>query len=198
IEQVRPQLPEGVDLGINFDGTTFVKHAIDEILFTLLLASLLTGVVCWLFLGSWSTTINVLLAIPTSILGTFIVMYFFNFTLNTFTVLGLTLVVGIVVDDAIMVLENIYRHREHGEGKVKAASLGAREITFAAAAATAAIIAIFLPVAFMKGIIGKFFFQFGVTISVAVALSLLEALTIAPMRCAQFLEVGQRQGRVGA
>jgi HAE1 family hydrophobic/amphiphilic exporter-1 len=102
-----------------------------------------------------------------------------------------------VVDDAIMVLENIYRHREHGEGKVKAASVGAREITFAAAAATLAIVAIFLPVAFMKGIIGKFFFQFGVTISVAVLLSLLEALTLAPMRCSRFLEVGERRGRLG-
>ena len=107
--------------------------------------------------------------------------------------LGLTLVVGIVVDDAIMVLENIYRHREHGEGKIKAASVGAREITFAAAAATLAIVAIFLPVAFMKGIIGKFFFQFGVTISVAVLISLLEALTLAPMRCSRFLEVGKRR-----
>src|SRR4029453_4065063 len=142
------------------------------------------------------TTLNVLLAIPTSILGTFIVMYFLNFTLNTFTVLGLTLIVGIIVDDAIMVLENIYRHREHGEGKVKAASVGAREITFAALAATAAIVAIFLPVAFMKGIIGKYFFQFGVTFSVAVILSLLEALTLTPMRCSRFLEVGQR-GRFG-
>ena len=88
-----------------------------------------------------------------------------------------------------MVLENIYRHREKGEGKVRAASVGAREITFAAAATTLAIVAIFLPVAFMKGIIGKFFFQFGVTISVAVLLSLLEALTLAPMRCSRFLEV---------
>src|SRR4029450_12221385 len=119
-----------------------------------------------------------------------------NFTLNTFTVLGLTLIVGIVVDDAIMVLENIYRHREHGEGKVKAASVGAREITFAAAAATLAIIAIFLPVAFMKGIIGKFFFQFGVTISVAVLISLLEALTLAPMRCSRFLEL-EKRGKLG-
>ena len=96
-----------------------------------------------------------------------------------------------------MVLENIYRHREHGEGKVKAASVGAREITFAAAATTAAIVAIFLPVAFMKGIIGKFFFQFGVTISVAVLLSLLEALTLTPMRCSRFLEVGERRGWIG-
>jgi multidrug efflux pump len=194
---LRKDLPEGLVLDVNFDATVFVEQAIHEILFTLVLAALLTGVVCWLFLGSLSTTFNVLLAIPTSILGTFIVMYFFGFTLNTFTVLGLSLVVGIVVDDAIMVLENIYRHREMGEGKIKAASIGAREITFAAAATTAAIVAIFLPVAFMKGIIGKFFFQFGVTISVAVLLSLLEALTLAPMRCSQFLEVGERGSRFG-
>jgi HAE1 family hydrophobic/amphiphilic exporter-1 len=195
--QMQAQLPEGLNLGIRFDATDFVRHAIDEILFTLVLAALLTGLVCWLFLGSWSTTVNVLLAIPTSILGTFIVMYFFGFTLNTYTVLGLTLIVGIVVDDAIMVLENIYRHREEGMGKVRAASVGAREITFAAAATTMAIIAIFLPVAFMKGIIGRFFFQFGVTISVAVLLSLLEALTLTPMRCSRFLEVGERTGRLG-
>jgi multidrug efflux pump len=195
-EELRKSLPEGLSLLVNWDTTVFVEHAINEILFTLVLASALTGLVCWLFLGSWSTTVNVLLAIPTSILGTFIVIYLFGFTLNTFTVLGLTLVVGIVVDDAIMVLENIYRHREHGEGKIKSASLGAREITFAAAAATLAIVAIFLPVAFMKGIIGKFFFQFGVTISVAVLISLLEALTLAPMRCSRFLEVGKR-GRIG-
>jgi len=193
---LQAQLPDGVSLDVNFDGTVYIEEAIGEILFTLALAALLTGLVCWLFLGSWSTTLNVLLAIPTSILGTFIVMYAFGFTLNTFTVLGLTLTVGIVVDDAIMVLENIYRHREHGEGKVKAASVGAREITFAAAAATLAIVAIFLPVAFMRGIIGKFFFQFGVTISVAVLISLLEALTLAPMRCSRFLEVGARANRV--
>jgi multidrug efflux pump len=197
LQEVTPFLPEGVSLDVNFDGTVFIEDAINEILFTLTLAALLTSLVCWLFLGSWSTTVNVLLAIPTSILGTFIVIYFFGFTLNTFTVLGLTLTVGIVVDDAIMVLENIYRHREQGEGMVRAASVGAREITFAAAAATASIIAIFLPVAFMTGIIGKFFFQFGVTISVAVLISLLEALTLAPMRCSQFLEVGERHTRFG-
>jgi HAE1 family hydrophobic/amphiphilic exporter-1 len=190
------QLPEGLNLDVNWDTTTFIERSIHEILFTLLLAALLTSLVCWLFLGSWSTTVNVLLAIPTSILGTFIVIHVLGFTLNTYTVLGLTLVVGIVVDDAIMVLENIYRHREKGEGKVKAASVGAREITFAATATTLAIVAIFLPVAFMKGLIGRFFFQFGVTISVAVLISLLEALTLAPMRCSRFLEVEHR-GRLG-
>ncbi|MFI4942212.1 MAG: efflux RND transporter permease subunit [Burkholderiales bacterium] len=196
VKEIEKQLPEGLLIVINFDTTVFVERAIEEILFTLVMAALLTSLVCWVFLGSWTTTLNVLLAIPTSILGTFIVMYVFGFTLNTYTVLGLTLVVGIVVDDAIMVLENIYRHRENGEGKVKAASAGAREITFAAAAATAAIVAIFLPVAFMKGIIGKFFFQFGVTISVAVLISLLEALTLAPMRLSRMLEVGERGTRL--
>jgi HAE1 family hydrophobic/amphiphilic exporter-1 len=198
LAEIQTQLPEGLVLDVNWDTTTFIEESIEEILFTLVLAAVLTGFVCWLFLGSWSSTVNVVLAIPTSILGTFIVMYFFDFTLNTFTVLGLTLVVGIVVDDAIMVLENIYRHREEGKGRVTAASVGAREITFAAAATTAAIIAIFLPVAFMKGIIGRFFFQFGVTISVAVALSLLEALTLTPMRCSKFLDVGERRDRIGA
>jgi HAE1 family hydrophobic/amphiphilic exporter-1 len=196
LAEIEKQLPEGLFVAVNFDSTVFIERSIDEILFTLILAALLTSLVCWVFLGSWSTTLNVLLAIPTSILGTFIVMYMFGFTLNTYTVLGLTLVVGIVVDDAIMVLENIYRHREHGEGKVTAASIGAREITFAAAAATLAIMAIFLPVAFMKGIIGKFFFQFGVTITVAVLLSLLEALTLAPMRLSRMLEVGERGTRL--
>ncbi|MBK5257031.1 MAG: efflux RND transporter permease subunit, partial [Vicinamibacteria bacterium] len=174
---LQSQAPEGIKIAINYDATQYIEESINEILFTLVMAALLTGLVCWLFLGSWTSTVNILLAIPTSILGTFIAMYFMGFTLNTFTLLGLSLVVGIVVDDAIMVLENIYRHREMGEGKVKAASVGAREVTFAATATTAAIVAIFLPVAFMKGLIGKFFFQFGVTISVAVLLSLLEAIT---------------------
>jgi multidrug efflux pump subunit AcrB len=142
------------------------------------------------FLGSFSSALNVILAIPTSIIGAFLILYFCGFTFNTFTLLGLSLCIGIVVDDAIMVLENIVRHREQGLPRVKAAIVGAREITFAAMASAVAILAIFLPVVFMKGIIGKFFFQFGVTLSVAVSLSLLEALTLAPMRCSQFLTVG--------
>src|SRR6185312_15787001 len=108
-----------------------------------------------------------------------------------FTLLGLSLSVGIVVDDAIMVLENIVRYYEQGMNRVKAALLGAREITTAAIAASLAILAIFLPVIFMQGIIGKFFFQFGVTMSAAVLLSLLEALTLAPMRCSQFLQTSK-------
>lgn len=192
LAEVRKELPKGMDLDVNFDSTAFIEEAVDELVFTLLLSALLTALVCWAFLGSWSSTLNVLLAIPTSIVGTFLVFKFAGFTLNTFTVLGLSLAIGIVVDDAIMVLENIVRHHEAGEDRVQASLKGARQITFAALAATAALIAIFLPVAFMKGIIGKFFFEFGVTISAAVALSLLEALTLTPMRASQFLQIGQR------
>ena len=197
IEKMRKTLPKDLNLDIVFDGTAPVEESIHEIEFTLILSVLLTGLVCWLFLGSFSSTFNVLLSIPTSIIGTFAVMYFCGFTLNTFTLLGLSLSVGIVVDDAIMVLENIYRHAEAGQSRLKASIEGAREITFAAMAATAAIIAIFLPVAFMKGIIGKFFFQFGVTVSVAVAFSLLEAITLTPSRCSQFLSVGERKTSLG-
>ena len=197
MEEVKKQLPKGIDLGVNFDRTRFIEDSIRELTFTLILSAVLTSIVCWLFLGSWSATINILMAIPTSIIGTFIVMYFFHFTLNTFTLLGLSLAIGIVVDDAIMVLENIVRWQEQGKNRLEAAVLGSRQITSAALAATLAIIAIFLPVAFMKGIIGKFFYEFGVTISVAVAISLLEALTLAPMRCSQFLSVSERRTAIG-
>lgn len=190
--EVAKELPANVEIGVRFDSTEFIEEAIGELNFTLILSALLTAVVCWIFLGSWSATMNVILAIPTSIVGAFIVLYALGFTLNTFTLLGLSLAIGIVVDDAIMVLENIVRHFEKGAGRVKASLEGAQEITFAALAATAAIIAIFLPVAFMKGVIGKYFFQFGVTLSVAVAISLLEALTLTPMRCSQFLDVSER------
>jgi len=197
LEEIRQYTPKDIQIGVRYNRTRFSEDSIHELIFTLILSAIVTSLVCWLFLGSWSATINILLAIPTSVLGTFIVIYFLGFTLNTFTVLGLSLAIGIVVDDAIMVLENIVRYREKGTAKVEAARRGARQITFAAIAATIALIAIFLPVAFMYGIIGRFFFQYGVTISVAVALSLLEALTLAPMRCSQFLEVGVRHTFVG-
>lgn len=190
-------LPEGVRTEILFDTTGPVEESIAEIEWTLVLAVLLTAFVCWFFLGSLSSTMNVLLSIPTSLVGTFAAMHFLGFTLNTFTLLGLSLAVGIVVDDAIMVLENIHRRAEHGEGRIRAAIAGAREISFAALAASAAIVAIFLPVAFMKGIVGRFFFQFGVTISVAVLLSLLEALTLTPSRCSQFLAPATRTSWFG-
>ena len=189
VERVRPTLPPGWHIDTRSDNTRFIKQSVDELLFTLGLSALLTSIVCYLFLGSLTSTMNVLMAIPTSIIGTFTAFYFLNFTLNTFTLLGLSLAIGIVVDDAIMMLENIVRHREMGQGKKEAALNGATEITFAAMAATIAVCAIFLPVVFMKGVIGRYFLQYGVTVTVAVLLSLLEALTLTPMRCSRYLRV---------
>ncbi len=187
IEQMRQSLLPGYHIDVRMDSTKFIKDSVNELNFTLLLAALLTSIVCYAFLGSISSTINVLLAIPTSIVGAFIVLYFFGFTLNTFTLLGLSLAIGIVVDDAIMMLENIVRHHEMGKNRRQASIDGSKEITFAALAATLAIAAIFVPVIFMKGVIGRFFYQYGITVTVAVFLSLLEALTLTPMRTARFL-----------
>jgi HAE1 family hydrophobic/amphiphilic exporter-1 len=197
MKDIQGTLPEGMKLGINFDASRYIEQSIHEMIKHLILAVILTSIVCWIFLGSFTATLNVLLAIPTSIMGAFIGLYFFGFTLNTFTLLGLTLAIGIVVDDAIMVLENIFRYNERGLRPIESAIIGAREITFAALAASIAIIAIFLPVAFMKGVIGKFFLQYGITISLAVLLSLLESLTITPMRCSSFVHTGHRTTRIG-
>ena len=187
MEEVKKNLPKGYHLNLNFDTTKFIADNVHELELTILLATFLTAGVCFLFLGSLSSTINVFLAIPTSLFGTFMVMSLFGFNLNTFTLMALSLSIGVVVDDAIMVLENIVRHQEKGEDQVEAALVGAREITFAAMATSIAIVAIFLPIAFMQGIIGKFFFQFGVTLSGAVLISLLEAITLTPMRCSEFV-----------
>ncbi len=189
LAELIPTIPKQYKLSIRSDQTRFIKQSVHELNFMLILSALLTSLVCYLFLGSWTSTMNVLMAIPTSIVGTFMAIYFFGFTLNTFTLLGLSLAIGIVVDDAIMMLENIVRHREMGKSKRKAAISGSKEITFAALASTIAVVAIFLPVIFMKGVIGKYFYQYGVTVSVAVLLSLLEALTLTPMRCSRYLQV---------
>ena len=198
IAEVRDTLPDGMNLEVLFDSTTYIEESVHEVQFELVLAILLTSLVCWMLLGSLSSTINVVLAIPMSLLGTIAVIYFLGWTLNMFTLLALSLAVGIVVDDAIMVMENIFRHGEEGKDRVTAAREGTREISFAALTATIAVIAIFVPVVFMEGIVGRYFMQFGVTLSVAVALSYLEAVTLAPSRCAQLLRTSREgRGRIG-
>lgn len=196
--EIQKTLPQGMVLGINNDSTRFIEDSVHEIEFELILAVILTGIVCWMFLGSMSSTLNVILAIPMSLLGTIAVIYFIGFTLNTFTLLALGLAVGIVVDDAIMIMENIFRHVEGGKDRVRSAREGTQEIAFAAFAATLAVVAIFIPVVFMEGVIGRFFLQFGITLSVAILLSYLEAVTLAPSRCAQFLSTSREsRNRVG-
>jgi hydrophobe/amphiphile efflux-1 (HAE1) family protein len=195
LDKLQKTLPAGMKVDVIFDTTVFISESVNEIGIELGLAVILTALVCWIFLGSISSTMNVLFAIPMSLLGTIAILYFCGFTLNTFTLLGLSLAVGLVVDDAVMVMENIFRHAEMGKDRVTAASEGTKEITFAALAATVAVIAIFMPVAFMSGVVGKFFLQFGVTLSVAVALSYIEAISLAPARCAQMLTTTSHANR---
>lgn len=187
LDNIKSGFPEGFNFRVNVDFTRPTDATVNLTIEKLWVAALITILICFLFLGNVQAAINILFSIPTSIVGTFIILYFSGFTLNLFTLLALTLSISIVVDDAIMLLENIIRHYRMGKGSAKAASDGSKEVLPAAVAATLAVIAVFLPVVFMDGIIGKFFFQFGVTMSAAVSLSLLEAVTITPMRAAALL-----------
>lgn len=195
LESLKDRFPKGYDYRINVDYTLNTESTFNLTIEKLIVAALITIVICFLFLGSFSAAVNILFSIPTSIVGTGIVLYFSGFTLNLFTLLALTLAISIVVDDAIMLLENIVRHYRMGKTPSKAAYDGAIEVLPAAIAATLAVVAVFLPVVFMDGIIGKFFFQFGVTMSAAVLLSLLEAVTITPMRSAAFMRSQPKIGR---
>lgn len=197
VAEINASLPEGTTLSMTFDRTKFVRESVNELLFTLILSAVLTSIVCWLFIGSWSVTTNILLAIPVAIIGTFLFISWLGFTLNTFTILGLALAIGIVVDDAIVMLENIIRYMQNGYDRVNAAFKGAREISFAVIATSVALISLFIPISFMEGIEGRFFFEFAVTLSIAVALSSVESLTLAPMRCSQFLTVTPRTTWLG-
>jgi multidrug efflux pump subunit AcrB len=189
--ELRKMLPPGMEISISTDYSLFIIDDIEEVKLALYLGIALTALVTFLFMGAVGPTLNVCISIPTSLIGTFLAIKWFGFTINFMTLLAMSLSVGVVVDDAILVLENIYRRREHGQDKRTAALLGANEISFAALAATLSIVAIFIPVAFLKGSIGRFFFQFAITTTVAVMLSLVIALTITPMLCALFLNVPQ-------
>ncbi len=193
--QLAPTLPDGAEIGINYDGTVFIEDSIEELKFTLILSGVLTAAVVWIFLGSFGAAFNIMLSIPTAIIATFMGLKFFGFTLNTFTMLGLTLAVGLVVDDNIMILENISRKFKEGHSKVKASLLGTKEVSFAALAASTAIIAIFMPLGFMKGITGKYFFEFAITICVAIAFSFVDAVTLTPMRTSFMLGEDKQEGK---
>jgi len=188
IDRLRPILPAGLTIGEReglIDFSTVIRESVNETLFTLASGALLATLTVWLFLRRWRPTVIVGLAIPLSIIATFGVMWSLGYTLNIMTLLALTLAVGVVVDDAIVVLENIERHRDLGETPFDAATHGTREITFAAMAATLSIAAVFLPVVFVTGIIGNFLREFGLTTAAAVLISLFVALTLTPMLAAR-------------
>jgi hydrophobe/amphiphile efflux-1 (HAE1) family protein len=188
VKELQSRLPEGYKMRIIVDFTTSTEATVHSTQLKLLYAGIVTVLIVFLFLGSFASAFNVFLSIPTSIIGTFFVMYFAHFTMNLFTLLALALVISIVVDDAIMVLENIIRHYRMKKSPTQAAYDGAHEVMGAAIASTLAVVAVFAPVIFMDGIIGKFFLQFGIVMSAAVLLSLVESMTITPMRASQFLK----------
>ena len=188
--------PQGINLAVAFDSSEFIKDSIADVQKDLLIGSLLAALVVFLFLRNYMGTVIIGLAIPVSLIGTFSIIYMLGFTINSITMLALSLCTGLVVDDAIIVLENIYRYGEMGKDPTLAAHEGTNEISFAAIAATLSIVAIFLPVAFISGLIGRFYFQFGVTVSAAVLISLFMALTLTPMLCSRFMRVTKQHGRL--
>lgn len=188
LDELQKKFPDNMKYRVNVNFTKSTKATVDLAIEKLWVVSLITILVCFLFLGNFQSALNILFSIPTSVLGTLIILYFSGFTLNLFTLLALTLSISIVVDDAIMLLENIVRHYRMGKNSYQAALDGSKEVLPAAIAATLAVLAVFLPVIFMDGVIGKFFFQFGITMSAAVLISLLEAVTITPMRASALLK----------
>jgi multidrug efflux pump len=194
---IQAALPPGVNIYAAFDQSVFVKRSIKEAEETLVLAGLLVVAIIFVFLRNFRATIIPGLAIPTSIVATFAVMYFLGFSINNFTLLALTLAIGIVVDDAIIVLENAYRHQEElGEDPETAAVNGTREIAFAVIATTISLIAVFTPLAFLQGTTGRLFNEFGIAVAGSVFLSGVVALTLTPMLSAKILRLPPSHGRV--
>jgi hydrophobe/amphiphile efflux-1 (HAE1) family protein len=188
MNEIVQNLPAGTSIGVNYDGTTFIKDSIAELKFTLVVSAIVTALVVWFFLGSLGASLNIILSIPTAIIASFMALHFLGFTLNTFTMLGLTLAVGLVVDDNIMILENIMRvHKEGRLSPAQASLIGTNQISFAALAASTAIIAIFVPIGFISGIVGKYFNQFALTITAAICFSYVDAVTLTPMRAVYLL-----------
>jgi len=188
LAQVRPRVEQaGVVLTVPTDNSTYIEHSIEDVQFDLVFGGFLAVAIILLFLRDFRATIISAVAIPTSVIATFAVMQWLGFTFNNMTMLALSLSIGILIDDAIVVIENIHRHLELGEGPMKAASNATAEIFLAVLATTSCIIAVFVPVALMKGIIGRFFYQFGITVSVAVAVSMLVSFTLTPMLSSRFL-----------
>lgn len=195
IPSIRAQLPEGVSLQLAVDRADFVRESVKEVYKTLFFAFILVIFVVFFFLRSARATIIPLLAVPVSVVGTFFFMNLLGFSINILTLLALVLAVGLVIDDAIVMLENIYRRIEEGEPPLKAAYLGSRQVAFAIIATTLSLVAVFIPVAFQQGSTGRLFYEFGITLAIAVSVSSFVALTLTPMLCSKYLQGAKGQGQ---
>ncbi|WP_200974641.1 efflux RND transporter permease subunit [Echinicola sp. 20G] len=188
LEFIKKDLPSDIELGIGFDTTQYIRSSISEVQETILLAFLLVVAIIFIFLRDWRTTFIPVLTIPISLVGVFFVMYLMDFSINVLTLLGIVLSIGLVVDDAIVVLENIYSKIEKGENPDTAAEKGAEEIFFAVIATTIALAAVFLPVIFLSGTTGRLFREFGIVVAGAVIISSFVALTMTPMLSSKLLK----------
>ncbi|MDO6776860.1 efflux RND transporter permease subunit [Shewanella sp. 3_MG-2023] len=188
VDVINPTLPAGMEIKRSYDSSVFIEASIKEVYQTLFIAMLLVIVVIYLFLGSVRAMLIPALTVPVSLMGTFIVLYSLGYTINLLTLLAMILAIGMVVDDAIVMLENIHRRIEQGDSPLKAAYLGGREVAFAVVATTLVLIAVFMPITFLEGDLGKLFKEFAVTMSAAVIFSSLVALTLSPMMCSKLLK----------
>ncbi|MDB5032873.1 MAG: acriflavin resistance protein [Chlorobi bacterium] len=181
VDQIKKDLPPDIKVGVAYDTTIGIQHSITEVLETIAIAFGLVVMIIFLFLRDWRTTLIPVLAIPVSLIGTFFVMYLANFSINILTLLGIVLAIGLVVDDAIVVLENIYTKIEEGMTPLQAGLDGSKEIFFAVISTTLALVAVFLPVVFLQGLTGRLFREFGIVVAGSVAISAFVALTLTPM-----------------
>jgi len=194
--EIEKSLPAGMKMAIVYNSSVFIRHSIDNVFQSIAEAVILVLLVIFIFLRSFRSTLIPLITIPVSLIGAFALMWFLGFSINTLTLLALVLSVGLVVDDAIVMLENIFRHVENGMPPIQAAIKGSREIGFAVIAMTLTLVAVFAPVAFMTGRTGKLFTEFALALAGAVVVSGFVALTLSPMMCSKFLKHDENPGRL--
>jgi multidrug efflux pump len=188
VDQIRPDLPKDIEINVGYDTTVGIRNSIDEVIETIAIAFGLVVLIIFVFLRNWRTTLIPALAIPVSLIGAFFVMYLMGFSINILTLLGIVLAIGLVVDDAIVVLENIYTKIEQGMSPMRAGQEGSKEIFFAVIATTIALVAVFLPVVFLQGLTGRLFREFGIVIAASVAISAFVALTLTPMLATRMIK----------
>jgi HAE1 family hydrophobic/amphiphilic exporter-1 len=198
LAQIAKALPADINIEIIQDQARFVRKSMEEVQFHLMLAGVLVSLTILLFIRDWRTTLIATMAIPTSIVPTFLFMYYMGFTLNNITMLGLILAIGIVIDDAVVVHENIFRHmEENGLDAMSASRKGTNEIALAVLATSLSLVVIFMPVAFMGGLVGRFFSSFGMTVAFAILMSLFVSFTLTPMLCSRFLKLEKHEAGKG-
>jgi len=196
IKEIKSTLPPGTTLEVSFDRSNYIKAAIKEVYKTLIIALILVTIIIYLFLGNIRALIVPIIALPVSLISTFLSIYFFGFSINLFTLMALVLAIGIVVDDAIVMLENIVRRIELGESPLVAAYKGAKQVSFAIIATTVVLVAVFIPLVFIKGITGVLFTQTAITLASAVIISSFVALSLSPMLGSKFLKKNMKKSSI--